>query len=133
MRTKVPEGSYTMSPADFRSYKKDVDAYKALTNLSDNQIILQLRLNMDADLKRIIDTNHADWDTMTVEEAVKAVGEIVKESSNPVVYQKQFNDMIQGRDMPIQEYVTALRACAIDCGFVCPFEETHYLTDWHKR
>ena len=56
MRTKVPEGSYTMSPADFRSYKKDVEAYKALTNLSDHQIILQLRLNMDADLKRIIDT-----------------------------------------------------------------------------
>ena len=71
--------------------------------------------------------------TMTVEEAVKAVGEIVKESSNPVVYQKQFNDMIQGRNMPIQEYVIALRACAIDCGFVCPFDETHDLTDYHIR
>ena len=106
IRVKPPVGLFTMSPADYRSYKKDCTAYQELTNLSDHQVVLQLRLSMDADLKRIIDTNHTDWDTMMVEEAVNAVGEIVKETSNPVVYRKQF------KDKQIQDFVTKLRLCA---------------------
>ena len=61
---------------------------------------------MDADLKRIVDTNYPEWDTLTVEEAVNAVGEIVRESSNPVVYRKQFNEFVQLKDEPIQEFVS---------------------------
>ena len=131
MRVKPPEGSYTMSPADYRSYKKDCSAYQELTKLSDHQIVLQLRLSMDADLKRIIDTNYPRWDTMTVEDAVKVVGEIVKESSNPVVYRKHFHELVQQRDEPIQDFVTKLRTCAIDSAFVCPYDESHDLTDYH--
>lgn len=133
MRTKVPEGSYTMNVAEFRSYRKDIEAYKDLTKLTDRQIVLQIRLSMDADLKRIVDTNYPEWDTLTVEEAINAVGDIVKESSNPVVYRKQFNELIQLKDEPIQEFVTKLRACAIDCAFVCPYDEDHDLTDYHIK
>ena len=118
MLVKPPVGSYTMSPADYRSYKKDCTAYQELTKLSVHQVVLQLRLSMDADLKRIIDTNHTDWDTVMVDEAVNAVGEIVKETSNPVVYCKQFNEIVQQKDKQIQDFVTKLRSCAIDCEFV---------------
>ena len=62
MRVKPPEGLYTMSAADYRSYMKDCRAYQELTNLSDHQIVLQLRLSMDLDLKRVIDTNYPEWD-----------------------------------------------------------------------
>ena len=131
MCVKPPEGSYTMSPANYHTYKKDCIAYQELTNLTDHQVVLQLRLSMDTDLKIIIDTNFPQWDTMTVTDAIKTVGEIVKVSSNPVVYRKHFHELVQLRDEPIQGFVTKLRACAIDCAFVCPYNETHDLTDDH--
>ena len=35
MRVKVPEGSYNMSPTEFRTFKKDCITYQELTNYSD--------------------------------------------------------------------------------------------------
>jgi hypothetical protein len=131
MRTEAPEGSAMMNVAEFRSYKKDVAAYRTLSNCTDHQIVLQLRLRMDADLKRIIDTNHPEWDTLTVEDAVGVVGKIVQETSNPVVYRKRFNEITQQKDEKVQDFLTKLRACAIDCAFVCPYDNTHDLTDYH--
>ena len=131
MRTEAPEGSYTMNMAEFRSYKKDVDAYKILSNCTEPQIVLQLRLRMDAELKRIIDTNYPNWNTLTVDEAVEAVGKIVQETSNPVVYRKHFNEITQQKDEKVQDFLTKLRACAVDCAFVCPYDPTHDLTDYH--
>ena len=86
---------------------------------------------MDSDLKRIIDTNHPEWDTLSVEQAVGVVGHIVTEVSNPVVYRKWFDQILQKRDETIQEFVTNLRMCAMDCAFVCPFDQSHELTDYH--
>ena len=54
---KVPEGRYTMSLSEYRTYSKDCVDYKTLTGLNDNQIVLQMRLNMDNDLKLAMDTN----------------------------------------------------------------------------
>ena len=39
--------------------------------------------------------------------------------------------MTQGEGETIHEFVTRLKTCASDCSFVCPFEETHDLTDCH--
>ena len=86
---------------------------------------------MDSDLKRIIDTNHPEWDTLSVEQAVGVVGHIVTEVSNPAVYRKRFDQILQKRDETIQEFVTNLRMCAMDCAFVCPFDQSHELTDYH--
>ena len=58
MRIKPPVGSISMSRSDFRTYKKDVETYKSLSNLNESQIVLQLRLEMDIDLKRVIDANY---------------------------------------------------------------------------
>ena len=86
-QVKVPQGNYNMSLVDYRTYKKDCIDYKKLTKNSDDQIVLQLRLNMDNDLKRAIDTNYQEsWDSFTTEEALEAVGEIVNQLSNPAVH-----------------------------------------------
>ena len=86
---------------------------------------------MDSDLKRIIDTNHPEWDTLSVEQAVGVVGHIVTEVSNPAVYRKRFDQILQKRDETIQEFVTNLHVCAMDCAFVCRFDQSHKLTDYH--
>ena len=54
---KVPEGRLDMNPNEFRTFSKDCRDYKKLTNYSDEQIVLQVRMNMDADLKRSVDVN----------------------------------------------------------------------------
>ncbi len=128
---KVPEGRYTMSLSEFRTYSRDCIDYKTLTGYTDNQIVLQLRLSMDGDLKQAIDTNYPNWNTFTVEEAVKTVGEIVNQISNTAVYRKAFHEMKQGEDEKMREYATRLRSCAADCAFECPFDESHNLTDYH--
>ena len=128
---KVPEGRYSMSLSEFKTYSRDCMDYRTLTNQTDNQIVLQLRLACDSDLKRAIDTNYTDWSTFTVEEAVKTVGEIVNQISNCAVYRKAFHHMSQGEDETIREFATRLRSCAADCAFVCPFDATHDLTDYH--
>ena len=60
---KVPDGHYNMNLSEYRTYCKDCRDYKTLTNYTDNQVVLQMRLNMDNDLKRAIDTNYStSWD-----------------------------------------------------------------------
>ena len=36
-------------------------AYKKLTKVPDDQVVLRLQMHMDADLKRMKDTNHSNW------------------------------------------------------------------------
>ena len=31
----------------------------------------------------------------------------------------------------VREYITRLKACALDCEFICPFDEDHDLTEYH--
>ena len=60
-----------MSLAKFRTYRKDCLDYKKLTKYNDEQIAIQIRLSMDVDLKRAIDTNYGNkWNTFSVEHAV---------------------------------------------------------------
>ena len=92
---KVPEGRYNMSLSDLKTYSRDCYDYQTLTNYTNNQIVLQMRMNMDSDLKRSIDLNHSDWRDKTVIDAVKIVNDIIKQSSNPTVYWKEFDNMVQ--------------------------------------
>ena len=92
---KVPVGTYNMSLSEFRSFKKDVQDYNTLSGYSEAQVVTQLRLHCDAELKRAIDTNISNWNTLSINEAVKKIGEIVNHVSNPAVYRKQFDDMNQ--------------------------------------
>ena len=57
---KAPEGRYDMTASEFRTYTKDCQDYKSLTNCEDKQLVIQVRLNMDAEMKRSIDTNFGD-------------------------------------------------------------------------
>ena len=113
-----------------RTYKKDVETFKTLTNYPDAQIILQLRLNMDMDLKRVIDANYTDWETFTLNEALDSIEHIVKETSNPAVYRKLFQETNQLKDEPFQTFYTKLRGLSVDCSFTCPFDAQHDLTDY---
>ena len=131
-QVKVPQGNYNMSLAEFRTYKKDCIDYKRLTQNADNQMVLQMRLNMDNDLKRAIDTNYsAEWDSFTTEQALIAIGKMVNEISNPAVHRKEFDNMSQSADETVREFTTRLKACAIDCNFICPHNESHNLVDYH--
>ena len=100
MRLKPPEGSYSMSRGDFRTYKKDVEHFRSLTNYTDANIVLQLRLNMDMDLKRVIDANYPNWEQLTLDQALNAVEHVVKETSNPAVYRKLFHETNQQKNEP---------------------------------
>ena len=68
---------------------------------------------------------------MSLEDAICAVQKIVTKTSNAAVYQKEFDTMNQHDYEPIREDVTRLKACSIDCNFVCPYDENHDLTDYH--
>lgn len=129
---RVPEGRYTMSLTEYRTYSRDCTDYKSLmTGYTDRQIVLQLRLNMDNDLKQAIDTNYPEWNSFTVEEAIKTVGDIVNQMSNCAVYRKEFTEMKQGENERLREFATRLRSCATDCSFVCPYDDSHDLTNYH--
>lgn len=131
-QVKVPEGRYNMSLSEFRTYRKDCLDYQTLTGYTNKQIVLQMRLNMDQDLKRAIDTNYgASWDDLSVNNAINAIKTIVSQTSNAAVFRKEFDNMNQLADETIREYVTRLKSCAIDCNFICPHDETHDLSDYH--
>ena len=128
----LPVGVYTMSPSEYRTYRKDVKDCQILNQHSDRQIVMEMRLKMDTDLKCSIDINYGShWDSYNVDAALEAVQKIVLRTSNVVVYQKEFDGMIQNVDESIREYVTRLRTCATDCSFVCPYDDSHDLTDYH--
>ena len=102
---KVPEGRYTMSLSDLKMYTRDCFDYQTLINYTDRQLVLQMRMNMDSDLKRTIDANHPDWRDKTVGEAVQIVNDIIKHSSNPTVYRKEFDNIMQESNETICEFV----------------------------
>lgn len=74
-----------MSPTENQTYKKDCMSYRQLTKLEDHDV-LQIRMEMDGDLKRIIDTNYPKYEENTVEEALEIVETIVTAVSNVAVY-----------------------------------------------
>ena len=85
----VPEGTYTMSPSDYDTYRKDGLDYQILTQYSNRQIVLQMRLNKDIDLKRSADINSGtQWDAFTVEVALDAVQTVVLHTSNIAVLER---------------------------------------------
>ena len=128
---KAPEGRYDKNSADFRMYSKDCRDFMTLTQFSNEQIVIQMRLNMDADLKRTIDTNFGEnWNAMSVEDALKSIREILKTTSNNAVHRKIFDGMNQSNSESAREFVTRLKACAIDCEYICPFDESHDLTEY---
>ena len=128
---KCPEGRYDMNANDFRTFSKDCRDYKKLTNYSDAQIVLQIRMNMDADLKRAIDINYKDdWDSYTVEDAIKGIGALLKVKNTPVVHRKEFDGIKQHQGEAFKEFLNRLKICAEDCSFVCPFDATHDLTEF---
>ena len=120
-----------LSLSDLKTYTRNYFDYQTLTNYTDRQLVLQMRMNMDSDLKRTIDANHPDRRDKTVGEAVQIVNDIIKHSSNPTVYRKEFDNIMQESNEIIREFVTRLRHCAADCSFVCPYNEDHDLTDYH--
>ena len=128
---KVPEGRYTMSLSEFLTYSKGCLDYKNLSGYTDNQIVLQMRIHMDSDLKQSIDTNYILWGNTTVEEAIQIVGEIVDQISNCAVHRKAFHNMTQAGNETIREFATRLRSCVADCLFLCPYDDNHDLTDYH--
>ena len=116
---KVPEGQYNMNPREFRTDRKDCLDYKKLTQFTNEQVVLQMRLNMDSDLKRAIDINYKNtWNELTVDSAITAVGNIVNVLSNPAVHRKEFDNMEQNSNESIKEFITHLKLCSTDCNFV---------------
>ena len=128
---KVPEGRHDMTVAELRTYIKDIRDYKILTQLTDEHIVLRLRMNMDSTLKRAIDINAENWNTSTLDEAIKHIEKIVKKATNPVVTETEFNNMKQNSHESFIEYLTRLKTCGAECNFVCLYEPTHDLTGYH--
>ena len=78
-----------MTAAEFRSYRQDCIDYKTLTRYTDQEVVMQIRLNMDTDLKRAIDTNFkSQWGSSTVDEALDSISELILQLSNPAVYRR---------------------------------------------
>ena len=93
-QVKCPEGRYNMTPAEFRSYKQDCIDYKKLTRYSDQEVVMQLRLNMDTDLKHAVDTNiKSEWSYLTVEVALNKISKLILQLSNPAVHRRDFDEI----------------------------------------
>ena len=131
-RIDAPVARYDMTSHEFRSYKKDCKDFKALTNYSDLQTVLQMRIHMDAPLKQAIDANYGEtWDTLTVANTLEKIETLLKSVTNPIVHRKEFDNMVQRETDSITEFVTRLKICAEDCDFVCPHAPEHNLTEYH--
>ena len=129
---KAPEGRYDMTASEFRTYTKDCQDYKSLTNCEDKQLVIQVRLNMDAEMKRSIDTNFGDsWNQYTLDKALSSIKALLKCNSNSAIFRKEFDKMSQQAGESIREYITRLKVCALDCEFCCPFDTKHDLTEYH--
>ena len=114
---KAPEGR--MSTAEFRMYSKDCRDFMKLTQFTNEQIVIQMRLNMDADLKRVVDTNFGDsWNEKSVEDALISIKEIIKNTRNSAVHKKMFDGMSQKSSESVREFITRLKACKIDCEYM---------------
>ena len=62
-RVIIPSGRYDMNSHELRTYTKDCTDFKKLTACTDEQAILQMRMNMDESLKQAIDANYGNtWD-----------------------------------------------------------------------
>ena len=91
-RATIPSARYDMNCHEFRTYAKDCTDFKKLTGCTDEQTVLQMRMSMDTALKQAVDANYGnEWDNLTVVNALKAVGTLIKLTTNPVVYRKQFD------------------------------------------
>ena len=129
---KAPEGRYEMKSSEFRIYSKDYHDFKHLTKLADEDIVIQMRLNMDEELKRAVDTNYGqEWNSFSLDKALSSVKELMKSTSNTAIYRKEFDSLDQKNGESVREYITRLKACALDCEFLCPFDNTHDLTEYH--
>ena len=49
-----------MNPGEFRTYRKDCLDHNKFTQFTNEQVVLQTRLNMDSHLKHAIDINYKD-------------------------------------------------------------------------
>ena len=131
-RLPTPTARYDMTSHEFRSYKKDCSDFQKLMQYTDEQTVLQMRLNMDSTLKQSIDANYTGvWDGFTVEVALQKIETLLKRVVNPVVHRKRFDEMTQNSNERITEFITRLKICAEDCDFVCPHDELHNLTEYH--
>ena len=68
---------------------------------------------------------------MNLDDALNDISKIVQLTRNEVVYQKEFHSIIQKKSETIAEYLTRLRDSAVDCGFTCPYEQSHDLNNYH--
>ena len=85
-----------------------------------------MRMSMDSPLKRAIDANFGDdWITYSLENALKEIKTIVSCSTNPSIFRKQFDATSQKNGESVREFVTRLKALALDCQYVCPFDAEH--------
>ena len=129
---KAPEGRYDMKSGEFRIYSKDYRDFKKLTKQSDEDIVIQMRLNMDEELKRAVDTNFGEeWNSFSLDQALSSIKDLMKSTSNAAIYRKEFDSLSQKNGESVREYITRLKACALDCEFICPFDDNHDLTEYH--
>ena len=70
-----------MNASEFRTFRKDCIDYQRLTNYTDKQVVLQMRMNMDTDLKQAIDT----WINGTISQPSKPSQLLVLLSNKSVI------------------------------------------------
>ena len=65
-------------------------------NCKDTQLAIQMRLGMDTEMKRAIDTNFGEeWNTFTLDKALASVKELLKCNSNTAIFRKEFDSIFQ--------------------------------------
>ena len=99
---------------------------------TDQELVMQVWLHMDIDLKDAIDTNSKyQWCLFIVDEALDSISELIKQLSSLPVYRIEETLMSWNRKQMRGEFIMRLKACSPDCDFVWPYEATHDLTNYH--
>ena len=126
---KLPKISIDMTLQQFRKVCIDWEVYKNTVKLQKDQICNQLYSACENDVQSALITAVPTFFQLTECEALKAIETIVTKRSNPAVQRMTFSNLIQHDQETIQQFLTRLRATAVDCEFSCP----HCMVDISDR
>ena len=117
---KLPEITSEMTHSQFRKVATDWEVYKQLTKLPDSQIGPLLYSACDDTVQNSIINSTIKFFNLTEEKMLETLEEIVTRRVNTSVHRKNFRNIMQEENQTIQNYLTSIRAAAVDCEFVCP-------------
>ena len=129
---KLPELTSEMTHPQFRKFKIDWEVYKTITALPTSQLTSQLYNTCDNATQTSIINTVPKFLTLTEEQLLNVIENLVTKTSNPTVHRMHFANLTQNDNETLKDYLIRLKSTAQDCEFSCPNCQ-HDLSSSHIR